>query len=190
MVKVHDTNLCLLPSGSFYINGVISLQDAWGMWPCRLLMWQVSPASLIFAFYASWMTRLSFSFPLSAIEPSQCDKIPRIFYWGQWAEHSTGASRCWRPLSYDQGKKVFTAAARLRQQEEQLICEIFWTFSPGAVKDTGCVVLQMQQKSCSFIFHEGVMVPALIVCSFWVFKRLYSTRVTNTASALHGVFYN
>lgn len=51
-----------------------------------------------------FMTRLSV-FSSTAIESPQCDKVPCIFHWGQWAEHSTGASGCWGPLSYDQGNQ-------------------------------------------------------------------------------------
>lgn len=78
--------------------------------------------------FLSFSMTCCFFGPPTAIEPPQRDKVPCIFYWGQWAEHSPGASGCRGPLTYDQGKELAATADPLavtllpRLLEVQLIC--------------------------------------------------------------------
>lgn len=93
----------------FSINGVRSIKK-------NLSFHRVIPLSI------GWQENfkfLFFLFPLTAIEPSQRDKVPRVVYRGQWAEHRPGACRCRRPLPYDQGKGANRGKANTGGSEDR-----------------------------------------------------------------------
>lgn len=100
-------------------------------------MWRVSPACFLL-----FLLHDMSCFSPTAIEPPQCDKVPCVFYWGQWAEHCAGASGCRGPLTYDQGKELSTTAHplanTLAQTAGSAVDLIMWSWNTSSnTQDTG-----------------------------------------------------